>query len=178
MCEKLICPECGSKKGEFITKVVTMPTVIISPQGDLCSFTNTVPDPNEEVGPYYTCANCGVEFTLDDLIKSNGRLHNILRGAVKVGKVTAVYDDEPISDPYFVWIGKDPHTDKTLLVIQPPEDTAGLWSWYLETLLHLETSTLGSSVNDTLYLDAGQNWWVYGMLNIYRKIINEHIEVS
>lgn len=59
---------------------------------------------------------------------------------------------------------------KALVSIYPTADTAGKWSYYLESLLGLDT--FSSPPCDFLWLDCGQRWGVNNMLELLREIIN------
>ncbi len=52
---------------------------------------------------------------------------------------------------------------RTFLTIDPCNGTAGRWSWYLGDL----------RASDILYLDLGQDWYVSGMSEVYRKIFHD-----
>ena len=60
----------------------------------------------------------------------------------------------------------------SILAIVPNDGTSGQWTWYLETLLSIDEYSV-NTVSDKLSLDFRQNWYVIGMLEVYKEIINE-----
>ena len=61
--------------------------------------------------------------------------------------------------------------DKLLITIHAAKGTNGAWSYYLESLLGLDGYSEG--INDQLFLDFGQDWYVTGMKELLREIINQ-----
>ena len=58
----------------------------------------------------------------------------------------------------------------TTVTIHAAEGTFGEWKWYLQSLLGLDHYSEG--INDQLFLDFGQNWYVTGMKELLREVVN------
>jgi predicted RNA-binding Zn-ribbon protein involved in translation (DUF1610 family) len=76
---------------------------------------------------------------------------------------TTVWDNH--GNVFKAWL-EDGHDGPVLTLQEKTGSTAGKWSWYVASLMGLDS---GRRIGDRLDLDSGQNWYVTGM----KKLMNE-----
>jgi len=116
-------------------------------------------------GSFYSCINRDCQY--------GRRITKQNQVQILTNKVNCFVEGKFISENYEVHISEsEVREGRTILEIHADKTTTGVWKWYLSDLMHLGKYSNGRIVSDTLSLDWGNDWYVTGMLKVYREIVN------
>jgi len=116
-------------------------------------------------GVLYSCINTDCSYSRDI---EKGNPIQILETNILCFKESIL-----ISENYTIHISQNgARQNRSVLEIHADEKTFGTWQWYLESLMCLGKYNKDQIIQDRLYLDWKQGWYVTGMLKAYQEIIN------
>lgn len=87
-------------------------------------------------------------------------------------KVKAFLDDKFLSDDYILIVDNSGIRENKAILTMQDNPGAGKWKYYLEDLMCLGKYGKDRIIQDQLYLDWGQSWYLTGMSEVYKEIIN------